>query len=282
MTPNFGNANLVVSVVRTGSGTLAQRTKTFALPFDGGTRAEPFAMVADATGNAPAMDQQWAQAGARAPIWAHVYNAAKTAHEAASSSNTAQYWEFDQTSGATAVKIELLDGASGTAAPSGGLITAADSGAKFAPCTESEPSNVCTITLAALKAYDSEVSPGDNDEVDPLKFAVSIPQGSTNSVRLKLTVNRSDSMTKTREFSIYAPWAYPLLAPVGADGRPRTGSLSATVWEYEPRGRPTPLGAWSCTTRAGSSTKRRRLGAAPVVRRLRDGHDPRCRTRPAT
>ena len=60
-------------------------------------------------------------------------------------------------------------------------------------------------------------------------------------VRLKLTVNRSDSMTKVREFSIYAPWAYPLLAPVGADGRPRTGSLSATVWEYEPRGRPTPL-----------------------------------------
>ncbi len=241
MTPNFGNANLVVSVVRTGSGTLAQRTKTFALPFDGGTRAEPFAMVADATGNAPAMDQQWAQAGARAPIWAHVYNAAKTAHEAASSSNTAQYWEFDQASGATAVKIELLDGASGMAAPSGGLITAADSAAKFAPCTEAEPSNVCTITLAALKAYDSEASPDDNDEVDPLKFAVSIPQGSTNSVRLKLTVNRSDSMTKTREFSIYAPWAYPLLAPVGADGRPRSGSLSATVWEYEPRGRPTPL-----------------------------------------
>ena len=31
------------------------------------------------------------------------------------------------------------------------------------------------------------------------------------------------------------------MAPVGADGRPRTGSLSATVWEYEPRGRPTPL-----------------------------------------
>ncbi len=241
MTPNFGNANLVVSVVRTGSGTLAQRTKTFALPFDGGTRAEPFAMVADATGNVRAEDQQWAQAGARTRIWAHIYNAAKTAHEAVSSSNTAQYWEFDQGSGATAVKIELLDGASGMAAPSGGLITAADSAAKFAPCTESEPSNVCTITLPALKAYDSEASPDDNDEVDPLKFAVSIPQGSTNSVRLKLTVNRSDSMTKTREFSIYAPWAYPLLAPVGADGRPRTGSLSATVWEYEPRGRPTPL-----------------------------------------
>ncbi len=241
MTPNFGNANLVVTVVRTGSGTLAQRTKTFALPFDGGTRAEPFAMVADAAGAAPAADQQWAQAGARTRIWAHVYNAAKTAHEAVTSTNTAQYWEFDQASGATAVKIELLDGASGTAAPSGGLITAADSAAKFAPCTEAEPSNVCTITLAALKAYDSEASPDDNDEVDPLKFAVSIPQGSTNSVRLKLTVNRSDSMTKVREFSIYAPWAYPLLAPVGADGRPRTGSLSSTVWEYEPRGRPTPL-----------------------------------------
>ena len=104
------------------------RTQTFTLPFDGGTRAEPFAMVADATGNAPAADQQWAQAGARTPIWAHVYNASKTAHEAVSSSNTAQYWEFDQASGATAVKIELLDGASGTAAPSGGLITAADSG----------------------------------------------------------------------------------------------------------------------------------------------------------
>ena len=241
MTPNFGNANLVVTVVRAGSGMASARTQTFTLPFDGGTRAEPFAMVADATGNAPAMDQQWAQAGARTRIWAHIYNAAKTAHEAVSSTNTAQYWEFDQGTGATAVKIELLDGASGMAAPSGGLITAADSGAKFAPCTEAEPSNVCTITLAALKAYDSEASPDDNDEVDPLKFAVSIPQGSTNSVRLKLTVNRSDSMTKTREFSIYAPWAYPLLAPVGADGRPRTGSLSATVWEYEPRGRPTPL-----------------------------------------
>ncbi len=238
---DFGNADLIISVVRAGSGMASARTQTFTLPFDGGTRAEPFAMVADATGNAPAMDQQWAQAGARTPIWAHIYNAAKTAHEAASSSNTAQYWEFDQASGATAVKIELLDGASGTAAPAGGLITAADSGAKFAPCTEAEPSNVCTITLAALKAYDSEASPDDNDEVDPLKFAVSIPQGSTNSVRLKLTVNRSDSMTKTREFSIYAPWAYPLLAPVGADGRPRAGSLSATVWEYEPRGRPTPL-----------------------------------------
>ncbi len=241
MMPNFGNANLVVTVVRTGSGTLAQRTQTFTLPFDGGTRAEPFAMVADATGNAPAADQQWAQAGARTRIWAHVYNAAKTAHEAVTGTNTAQYWEFDQASGATAVKIELLDGASGMAAPSGGLITAADSAAKFAPCTESEPSNVCTITLAALKSYDSEASPDDNDEVDPLKFAVSIPQGSTNSVRLKLTVNRSDSMTKVREFRIYAPWAYPLLAPVGADGRPRSGSLSATVWEYEPRGRPTPL-----------------------------------------
>ncbi len=241
MTPNFGNANLVVTVIRTGTGQQSARTQTFTLPFDGGTRAEPFAMVADATGAAPAMDQQWAQAGARTPIWAHIYNAAKTAHEAVSSSNTAQYWEFDQASGATAVKIELLDGASGMAAPAGGLITAADSAAKFAPCTEAEPSNVCTITLAALKAYDSEASPGDNDEVDPLKFAVSIPQGSTNLVRLKLTVNRSDSMTKVREFSIYAPWAYPLLAPVGADGRPRTGSLSATVWEYEPRGRPTPL-----------------------------------------
>ncbi len=238
---DFGNADLVISVVRAGSGMASARTQTFTLPFDGGTRAEPFAMVADATGNAPAMDQQWAQAGARTRIWAHVYNAAKTAHEAVTGTNTAQYWEFDQASGATAVKIELLDGASGTAAPAGGLITAADSAAKFAPCTESEPSNVCTITLAALKAYDSEASPGDNDAVDPLKFAVSIPQGSTNSVRLKLTVNRSDSMTKTREFSIYAPWAYPLLAPVGADGRPRTGSLSATVWEYEPRGRPTPL-----------------------------------------
>ncbi len=241
MTPNFGNANLVITVIRTGTGQQSARTQTFTLPFDGGTRAEPFAMVADATGNAPAADQQWAQAGARTPIWAHVYNASKTAHEAVSSSNTAQYWEFDQASGATAVKIELLDGASGTAAPSGGLITAADSAAKFAPCTEAEPSNVCTITLAALKAHDSQSSPGDNDAVDPLKFAVSIPQGSTNLVRLKLTVNRSDSMTKTREFSIYAPWAYPLLAPVGADGRPRSGSLSATVWEYEPRGRPTPL-----------------------------------------
>ena len=238
---DFGNADLIISVVRAGSGMASARTQTFTLPFDGGTRAEPFAMVADATGNAPAMDQQWAQAGARTPIWAHVYNASKTAHEAVSSSNTAQYWEFDQASGTTAVKIELLDGASGTAAPSGGLITAADSAAKFAPCTESEPSNVCTITLAALKAYDSEASPDDNDAVDPLKFAVSIPQGSTNLVRLKLTVNRSDSMTKVREFSIYAPWAYPLLAPVGADGRPRAGSLSATVWEYEPRGRPTPL-----------------------------------------
>ncbi len=240
---DFGNADLIISVVRAGSGMASARTQTFTLPFDGGTRAEPFAMVADATGNAPAADQQWAQAGARTPIWAHVYNAAKTAHEAVSSTNTAQYWEFDQTQDADkpAVKIELLDGASGTAAPAGGLITAADSAAKFAPCTESEPSNVCTITLAALKAYDSEASPDDNDAVDPLKFAVSIPQGSTNSVRLKLTVNRSDSMTKTREFSIYAPWAYPLLAPVGADGRPRTGSLSATVWEYEPRGRPTPL-----------------------------------------
>ena len=238
---DFGNADLIISVVRAGSGMASARTQTFTLPFDGGTRAEPFAMVADATGNAPAADQQWAQAGARTPIWAHVYNAAKTAHEAVSSTNTAQYWEFDQASGATAVKIELLDGASGMAAPSGGLITAADSAGKFAPCTESEPSNVCTITLAALKAHDSEASPDDNDEVDPLKFAVSIPQGSTNSVRLKLTVNRSDSMTKVREFSIYAPWAYPLLAPVGADGRPRAGSLSATVWEYEPRGRPTPL-----------------------------------------
>ena len=238
---DFGNADLIISVVRAGSGMASARTQTFTLPFDGGTRAEPFAMVADATGNVRAEDQQWAQAGARTRIWAHVYNAAKTAHEAVSSTNTAQYWEFDQASGATAVKIELLDGASGMAAPSGGLITAADSAAKFAPCTESEPSNVCTITLAALKAYDSEANPGNNRTVDPLKFAVSIPQGSTNSVRLKLTVNRSDSMTKTREFSIYAPWAYPLLAPVGADGRPRTGSLSATVWEYEPRGRPTPL-----------------------------------------
>ena len=238
---DFGNADLIISVVRAGSGMASARTQTFTLPFDGGTRAEPFAMVADATGNAPAMDQQWAQAGARTPIWAHVYNAAKTAHEAVTGTNTAQYWEFDQATGATAVKIELLDGATGMAAPAGGLITAADSAAKFAPCTEAEPSNVCTITLAALKAYDSEASPDDNDEVDPLKFAVSIPQGSTNSVRLKLTVNRSDSMTKTREFSIYAPWAYPLLAPVGADGRPRSGSLSATVWEYEPRGRPTPL-----------------------------------------
>ena len=238
---DFGNADLIISVVRAGSGMASARTQTFTLPFDGGTRAEPFAMVADATGNAPAADQQWAQAGARTPIWAHVYNAAKTAHEAVTGTNTAQYWEFDQASGATAVKIELLDGASGMAAPSGGLITAADSAGKFAPCTESEPSNVCTITLAALKAHDSEASPDDNDEVDPLKFAVSIPQGSTNSVRLKLTVNRSDSMTKVREFSIYAPWAYPLLAPVGADGRPRAGSLSATVWEYEPRGRPTPL-----------------------------------------
>ena len=243
VTPNFGNANLVVSVVRTGSGTLAQRTKTFSLPFDGGTRARPFAMAADQTGAAPADNQQYAPAGALTPVWLHVYNSEKSAHEAPSPNNTAQYWEFDQTAGATVLTIELLD-QDGRAH---GTISAAGSAAKFAPCTESRPGPTCSITLPALKALDAGTVT-DDDHVDPLRFSVSVPYGSADSVRIKATVRRSDEVpgqsgvkqTKTGEFTLYAPPAYGLALPL-LDGAPATGAISDRGWEYLPRGRPTPL-----------------------------------------
>ena len=243
VTPNFGNANLVVTVVRTGSGTLAQRTKTFALPFDGGTRARPFAMAADQTGAAPADNQQYAPAGALTPVWLHVYNSEKSAHEAPSPNNTAQYWEFDQTAGATVLTIELLD-QDGRAH---GTISAAGSAAKFAPCTESRPGPTCSITLPALKALDAGTVT-DDDHVDPLRFSVSVPYGSADSVRIKATVRRSDEVpgqsgvkqTKTGEFTLYAPPAYGLALPL-LDGAPATGAISDRGWEYLPRGRPTPL-----------------------------------------
>ena len=243
VTPNFGNANLVVTVVRTGSGTLAQRTKTFALPFDGGTRARPFAMAADQTGAAPADNQQYAPAGALTPVWLHVYNSEKSAHEAPSTNNTAQYWEFDQTAGATVLTIELLD-QDGRAH---GTISAAGSAAKFAPCTESRPGPTCSITLPALKALDAGTVT-DDDHVDPLRFSVSVPYGSADSVRIKATVRRSDEVpgqsgvkqTKTGEFTLYAPPAYGLALPL-LDGAPATGAISDRGWEYLPRGRPTPL-----------------------------------------
>ena len=243
VTPNFGNANLVVSVVRTGSGTLAQRTKTFALPFDGGTRARPFAMAADASGAAPADNQQYAPAGARTPVWLHVYNSEKSAHEAPSTNNTAQYWEFDQTAGATVLTIELLD-QDGRAR---GIISAAGSAAKFAPCTEPRPGPACSITLPALKALDAG-SVTDDDHVEPLRFSVSVPYGSADSVRIKATVRRSDEVpgqsgvkqTKTGEFTLYAPPAYGLALPL-LDGAPAAGAISDRGWEYLPRGRPTPL-----------------------------------------
>ncbi len=243
VTPNFGNANLVVTVVRTGSGTLTQRTKTFALPFDGGTRARPFAMAADATGAAPAANQQYAPAGALAPVWLHVYNSEKSAHEAPSTNNTAQYWEFDQTAGATVLTIELLD-QDGRAR---GAISAAGSAAKFAPCTEASPGPTCSITLPALKALDAGTVT-DDDHVEPLRFSVSVPYGSADSVRIKATVRRSDEVpgqsgvkqTKTGEFTLYAPPAYGLALPL-LDGAPATGAISDRGWEYLPRGRPTPL-----------------------------------------
>ena len=246
---DFGNADLVISVRRGGSGTPASRTQTFTLPFDGGTRAQPFAMASNAAYSAAAGNQQWAAGGRRTPVWLHVYNTEKDSFEAVATNNTAQYWEFDQTAGAEVITIELLDGQTGEQAPRRARITAPDSDEKFAPCAETRPGPVCTITLAALKAYDSGATT-DDDYVDPLKFAVSVPQGSTASIRIRAGVQRSDDVPgsnpavkerKVREFALYAPWPYPQLVPLDDDGEPPAGSIGLVPWEYEPRGQRTPL-----------------------------------------
>ncbi len=246
---DFGNADLVISVRRGGSGTPASRTQTFTLPFDGGTRAQPFAMASNAAYSAAAGNQQWAAGGRRTPVWLHVYNTEKSSFEAVATNNTAQYWEFDQTAGAEVITIELLDGQTGEAAPRRARITAPDSDEKFAPCAESRPGPVCTISLAALKAYDSGATT-DDDYVDPLRFAVSVPQGSTASIRIRAGVQRSDDVPgsnpavkerKVREFALYAPWPYPQLVPLDDDGEPPAGSIGLVPWEYEPRGQRTPL-----------------------------------------
>ncbi len=246
---DFGNADLVISVRRGGSGTPAARTQTFTLPFDGGTRAQPFAMASNAAYSAAAGNQQWAAGGRRTPVWLHIYNTEKDSFEAVATNNTAQYWEFDQTAGAEVITIELLDGQNGEQAPRRARITAPDSDEKFAPCAESRPGPVCTISLAALKAYDSGATT-DDDYVDPLRFAVSVPQGSTASIRIRAGVQRSDDVPgsnpavkerKVREFALYAPWPYPQLVPLGDDGEPPAGSIGLVPWEYEPRGQRTPL-----------------------------------------